>query len=62
MPNDKKLHITLTRSPIGYNKNQRAVVQSLGLGKLNSSVTRSDVPTIRGMIAKIPHLVTVVEE
>lgn len=62
MPSDKKLNITLTRSPIGYNKKQRAVVQALGLGKLNSSVTRSDVPTIRGMIAKIPHLVTVVEE
>jgi large subunit ribosomal protein L30 len=61
MPNDKKITIKLTKSPIGYNKNQLAVVQSLGLRKMNSTVEHSDSPTIRGMINKIRHLVTVVE-
>jgi len=61
MPNDKKITVKLTKSPIGYNKNQLAVVQSLGLRKMNSTVEHSDTPTIRGMINKIRHLVTVVE-
>jgi large subunit ribosomal protein L30 len=58
---DKKIKVTLTKSPIGYNKNQKAVVQSLGLRKLGSTVEHNDTPTIRGMINKIPHLVTVAE-
>ena len=61
MPNDKKIKVTLTKSPIGYNKNQKAVVQSLGLRKLGSTVEHNDTPIIRGMINKIPHLVTVAE-
>lgn len=61
MPNDKKIRIKLTRSPIGYNKNQRAVVKALGLGRMNSEVTHADSPTIRGMVNKISHLVTVSE-
>ena len=58
---DGKLHITLTKSPIGYNKKQRATVQALGLRKMNSSVVISDTPVIRGMINKVSHLVTVEE-
>ena len=61
MPNAKKLTIKLTKSPIGYNKNQRLVVKALGLGKMNSTVQHDDAPTIRGMINKIPHLLTVTE-
>lgn len=59
MPNAKKIKVTLTKSPIGYAENQRRIVQALGLGKMNSSAEHSDSPTIRGMINKIPHLVTV---
>ncbi|MFP5503991.1 MAG: 50S ribosomal protein L30 [Candidatus Sericytochromatia bacterium] len=62
MPNAKKITVKLVKSPIGYNKNQSLVVQSLGLGKLNSTKEHYDTPTIRGMINKIPHLVSVVEE
>jgi large subunit ribosomal protein L30 len=61
MPNDKQLNIQLTKSPIGYNKRQRLIVQALGLRKFGTSVTHYDSPTIRGMINKIPHLLTVTE-
>ena len=57
----KKITVKLTKSPIGYNRNQKAVVVSLGLRKLGSTVEHYDTPTIRGMINKIPHLVTVAE-
>ncbi|MFN3428821.1 MAG: 50S ribosomal protein L30 [Candidatus Sericytochromatia bacterium] len=61
MANDKKITVKLTKSPIGYNKNQLAVVQSLGLRKMNSIVEHYDTPTIRGMVHKVRHLVTVTE-
>ena len=57
----KELKITLVKSVIGYNKNQKAVVQSLGLGKTNSSVLQKDTPDIRGKINKVPHLLKVEE-
>ncbi|NLE50910.1 MAG: 50S ribosomal protein L30 [Chloroflexi bacterium] len=57
----KKLQVTLVKSPIGYNKRQKATVQSLGLGRLNSTAIHDDTPPIRGMIQKIIHLVEVEE-
>ena len=39
----------------------KLVVKSLGFKRLNQVVTRMDTPAIRGMVAKIPHLVTIVE-
>lgn len=57
----KKLTITLVKSPIGYQKNQRTVAVALGLKKLNSTVQHDDSPTIRGMVNKISHLLSVVE-
>jgi ribosomal protein L30, bacterial/organelle len=56
-----KLKITLTRSLIGRQEDQRATVKALGLGKINSSVTQDDSPAIRGMIHKVIHLVSVEE-
>jgi large subunit ribosomal protein L30 len=56
---NKTINVQLTRSPIGYNKNQQAVIQSLGFTKLNSIVTKNDSPMIRGMINKVRHLVAV---
>lgn len=56
------LRITLTKGLIGKTQTQRKVVSALGLGKYGSSVVRADSPTIRGMINKISHLVTVVED
>jgi large subunit ribosomal protein L30 len=57
----KKLHITYSKSAIGYEKSQRATVYALGLRKLHQTVEHDDTPVIRGMINKVGHLVTVVE-
>jgi len=53
------LKITLTKGLIGKTKEQRRVVTALGLGKYGSSVVHHDSPTIRGMVNKISHLLTV---
>lgn len=56
-----KIKITLVKSPIGYNKNQRAIAESLGLKKLHSSVVQEDTPDIMGKVRKITHLLKVEE-
>lgn len=56
-----KLEITLTRSVIGRNKDQRETVKALGLKKMHQTVEQQDNPAIRGMINKVAHLVTVKE-
>ena len=56
------IKITLVRSPIGYSKRQKATVQALGLNRLNQSIQQADTPVIRGMIAKVSHLVEISEE
>ncbi len=58
---EKKLSVTLVKSPIGYTKRQKAVVQSLGLRKIGQTVVRSDTPVIRGMVNKVSHLLKVDE-
>lgn len=57
----QKLEITLVRSKIGRPQRQRATLLGLGLKKLNQTVCREDSPAIRGMIAKVIHLVRVKE-
>jgi large subunit ribosomal protein L30 len=57
----KTVTITLVKSPIGFKKNQGLVVQSMGLRRLNHTVTLADTPETRGMIFKVRHLVTVTE-
>ncbi|NLF78826.1 MAG: 50S ribosomal protein L30 [Chloroflexi bacterium] len=57
----KQVRVTLVRSPIGYEKSQKATVRALGLGRMNSSVVHNDTPPVRGMINKISHLVKVEE-
>ena len=54
-----KVKITLVKSPIGYNKKQRAIAVSLGLRKMQSSVLQEDTPDIMGKVHKIAHLVKV---
>ena len=58
----KKLKITLTRSIIGLSPKQEATVKALGLRKMSDTATHDDTPTIRGMIAKAPHVLTVRHE
>ncbi len=55
------LRITLVRSTIGRPKDQGLTVRSLGLRRLHHTVVRPDSPSIRGMVTKIRHLVTVEE-
>ena len=53
------LKITLTRGLVGKTEVQKKVVAALGLRKYGSSVEHADTATIRGMIRKVSHLVTV---
>ena len=49
------------RSSIGYAKSQKTIVKSLGITKLNQTVSRPDTPAMRGIVAKIPHLLRIVD-
>jgi large subunit ribosomal protein L30 len=55
----KTVKITLLKSPIGFDKNQKAVVTGLGLRRIRHSVTLADTPAVRGMVHKVRHLVEV---
>ena len=56
-----QIKITLVKSVIGSSEKQRNIVKALGLKKTNSSVIQNDTETIRGMINKSNHLVSVDE-
>ena len=55
------LKITQTRSAIGTKPKQRGTLRALGLGRIGKSNVLPDRPEVRGMIARVPHLVTVEE-
>jgi large subunit ribosomal protein L30 len=59
--NAGSITIQYYRSSIGYAKKQKEIVKSLGITKLNQTVTRPDTPSMRGIVAKIPHLLRIVE-
>ena len=56
-----KIKIQYYRSMIGYSKKQKEIVKSLGITKLNQTVERLDTPSSRGVVAKIPHLLRIVD-
>jgi len=56
-----ELKVTLVRSRIGTKPKQRGTIRALGLRKVGSTNTLPDRPEIRGMIARIPHLIAVEE-
>ena len=56
-----KIRIKLVRSPICTPEKHKKIVRSLGLKKLNQVVERPDTAAFRGMVAKVPHLLAVVE-
>ena len=58
----KKLKIALTRSLIGLSPRQEATVKALGLHRVRQQVTHDDNATVRGMIAKVPHVLRVTHE
>lgn len=53
------LRITQVRSEIGAQRRQRETLRALGLRRVRHTVTRPDRPEIRGMLAKVAHLVEV---
>jgi large subunit ribosomal protein L30 len=55
------LRITQVRSAIGTKPRQRGTLRALGLRRINQTVEHPDRPEIRGMVAKVPHLVRVEE-
>ena len=57
----KKLRVKQIRSGIGCPRAMRETLKALGLGKMHRISERVDTKEVRGMIAKIPHLVEVVE-
>jgi len=56
-----ELKITWIKSCIGRPRNQREVIRSLGLRRLQDTVVHQDSPTIRGMVKKVEHLLRVEE-
>ena len=56
-----RVKVTQTGSPIGRQAYQRATLKGLGLDKLHRTRVLEDTPSVRGMVAKVAHLVRVVE-
>jgi large subunit ribosomal protein L30 len=56
-----QLRITLRRSVIGHPQDQKDTAGALGLTRLQRTVVRPDTPSVRGMIRKISHLISVEE-
>ena len=57
----RKILIQWVRSGIGFPRRAKKIVRSLGFRRLRQVVERPDTPQIRGLIARVPHLVQVVE-
>jgi large subunit ribosomal protein L30 len=57
----RKLKLTQVRSMIDRSKDQKATVRALGLRRVRHSVVKDDRPEIRGMVAKVSHIVSLEE-
>lgn len=55
------IKIQYYKSSIGYSKKQKETVKALGITKLNQIVERPDNPSMRGIVAKVPHLLRIIE-
>ncbi|MBV9241715.1 MAG: 50S ribosomal protein L30 [Acidobacteria bacterium] len=55
------IKIQYYRSSIGYSTKQKNIVKSLGITKLNQTVSLPDSPASRGIVAKVPHLLRIVD-
>jgi large subunit ribosomal protein L30 len=60
-PRKNTLKVKMIGSVIGCPDKQRATVRGLGLRRLHQVVERQDTPEIRGMVKKVPHLVSIVK-
>jgi len=54
-----QVKISWVKSDIGYSERQKRTIAALGLRRLNHSVVVDDSPAIRGMVAKVQHLVSI---
>ena len=61
MADKKTIKIKQVGSPIRRPESQQKILAGLGLGKMHKVVERQDTPEVRGAIAKIPHLVEIVD-
>jgi large subunit ribosomal protein L30 len=61
MAKAKQIKVTQTGSPIGRPKDQRQTLVGLGLNKMHRTRVLEDTPSVRGMCAKVHHLVKVEE-
>jgi large subunit ribosomal protein L30 len=59
---DATITVTQIRSAIGTKPKQRGTLRALGLGRIGKTNTLPDRPEIRGMLARVPHLITVEEQ
>ncbi len=59
MADNKKLRVTLVRSPIGCQRHHRQTVRGLGLRRLRQTVELEDTPAVRGMIEQVNYLVRI---
>jgi len=55
----KTMKLTYRKSSLGYAKDQRETVRSLGFTRLNQTIERPDTPSMRGMVYKVRHLIHV---
>jgi large subunit ribosomal protein L30 len=60
-PKSGRLKVTQTKSIIGAKRNQRETLRSLGLKRIHHTVVQEDRPEIRGMVARVTHMVTIEE-
>ena len=58
----KTIHVKWVRSGIGFSHLQKTMIRSLGFGRLNEVVERPDTPQTRGLVARLAHLVEIVEQ
>ncbi|MEO8198429.1 MAG: 50S ribosomal protein L30 [Thermoanaerobaculia bacterium] len=58
----KTIRIRQVKGTIGARETHREVLRGLGLRRIRHEVVREDTPAVRGMIAKIPYLVELVED
>jgi large subunit ribosomal protein L30 len=55
-----KIHLKWVRSAICAPNKQKLVIKGLGFTRLNQVIERPDTPAIRGMVAKVPHMIEIV--
>lgn len=60
-PKPKVVRVTWVKSALGYSVRHKATIRALGLRRLHQTVEHLDTPALRGMLAKVSHLVQVAE-